>query len=113
MDASAIMMMLQNKLPKDASTLTLRDKLDKMSDAKRDEFAKAVSMQNLKSPTTGLILGILLSGAGVDRFYKGDIVLGVVKLLTLGCLGVWIIVDLFLVHKGIRKDNLQKIMLIA
>ena len=113
MDTNAIMMMLQDKLPKDASTLTLRDKLDKMSDAKRDEFAKAVSMQNLKSPMTGLILGILLGGIGVDRFYKGDIGLGIIKLLTLGCFGIWTIIDWFLVHKGIRQDNLQKVMFIA
>ena len=113
MDTNSIMMMLQDKLPKDASTLTLRDKLDKMSDAKRDEFAKAVSMQKLKSPVIGLILGLCFGYLGVDRFYKGDIGLGIVKLITLGGFFIWALIDLFLVYKGIKQDYLHKVMFIA
>ena len=111
MDTNSIMMMLQDKLPKDASVMTLRDRLDKASDTKRDEFSKTISMLNLKSPMTGLILGLLLGGLGVDRFYKGDIGLGILKIVTLGGFGIWILVDLFIVGKGIRKDNLQKVMM--
>ena len=111
MDTNSIMMMLQDKLPKDASVMTLRDRLDKASDTKRDEFSKTISMLNLKSPMTGLILGLFLGGLGVDRFYKGDIGLGILKIVTLGGFGIWILVDLFIVGKGIRKDNLQKVMM--
>ena len=111
MDTNTIMIMLQDKLPKDTSIMTLRNRLDKASDTKRDEISQTISMLDLKSPMVGLILGLFLGGLGVDRFYKGDIGLGILKLLTLGGLGIWTIIDLFLVYKGIRKDNLQKVML--
>lgn len=35
----------------------------------------------------------LLGGYGVDRFLRGQIPLGVIKLLTAGGLGVWALVD--------------------
>lgn len=118
MDTNSIMMMmLQDKLPKDAMSLTLlREKLDKMSEAKRDEFAQSLPTLKLKSPKLGLILGIFFGLYGTDRLYKGDKGKGIAKLaLTLTFFGiivssVWTIVDWFIVHKGIRNDNLQKIL---
>lgn len=55
------------------------------------------------------VLGLLLGSFGVDRFYKGDIGLGIAKLLlSLIIIGfIWVIVDLFIVWKGIKKDNLK------
>ena len=42
-----------------------------------------------------IVVGAWLFGAlGVDRFMRGQIVLGVVKLITLGAFGVWALVDL-------------------
>lgn len=38
-------------------------------------------MLNLKSPKMALILGIFLGSFGVDRFYKGNILLGIIRLL--------------------------------
>ncbi|MBZ7985616.1 TM2 domain-containing protein [Campylobacter sp. Cr9] len=114
---------------------------------------------NLKSPKIGVILGIFFGVFGVDRFYKGDIFLGIIKLILsfishaalftaflsalsvivyaapdappappnleqeidtiiLYCFGIWflfmiyIVCDLFLVYRGIKKDNFQKILMV-
>lgn len=65
----------------------------------------------LKEPFIGLLLGLFLGVFGMDRFYKGDIGIGIVKLLFCWLtFGIWWLIDLFLVYKGIKKDNFQKIM---
>ena len=40
-----------------------------------------------------MILSWLLGYFGADRFYRGEVGLGVVKLITLGGFGVWWIID--------------------
>lgn len=44
-----------------------------------------------------LLVGTVISWTvgilGADRFYKGEIGLGVLKLLTLGGFGIWYLVD--------------------
>lgn len=73
-----------------------------------------------------MVLGWSLGICGADRFYKGDIALGIAKLalFLVGCITVaigiggllifaaliWSFVDLFLVWKGIKQDNLDKIL---
>lgn len=41
----------------------------------------------------GTVVSWMFGPLGADRFYKGDIGLGILKLITLGGLGVWWIVD--------------------
>ncbi|MBE6880282.1 MAG: NINE protein [Ruminococcaceae bacterium] len=54
----------------------------------------------MKSKTTALILSIFLGGCGVDRFYLGYTGMGVLKLLTGGCLGILSLIDIIQIATG-------------
>ena len=49
-----------------------------------------------KSYITAVLLSFFLGALGIDRFYTGQIGLGVGKLLTAGGCGIWALVDLIL-----------------
>lgn len=68
-----------------------------------------ISTVQLKDPQTSLIISILAGSLGVDRFMIGDTGLGVGKLLTCGGLGIWAIIDWFIIQKATREKNMQKI----
>ena len=53
-----------------------------------------------KSQVVALILSVLLGGIGVDRFYLGYTVLGILKLITLGGFGIWYLIDIILIATG-------------
>jgi TM2 domain-containing membrane protein YozV len=65
-----------------------------------------------KDPTTILIVSILAGSLGIDRFLIGDTGLGVGKLLTCGGLGIWYIIDWFLIMDTTREKNLEKLQLV-
>jgi TM2 domain-containing membrane protein YozV len=62
-----------------------------------------------KSPTVAFLLSFFFGGLGVDRFYLGQMGLGIAKLLTLGGIGVWIIVDWFLISRAAHERNMDAI----
>jgi TM2 domain-containing membrane protein YozV len=73
--------------------------------------SKWISIQTLqfKDPTLMLIVSLLGGAFGIDRFLIGDTGMGVGKLLTCGGLGIWTIVDWFLIMGATKEKNMQKL----
>ena len=65
-----------------------------------------------KNPTNVFILSFFLGGIGVDRFYIGDIGIGILKLITSFLILPWLI-DLFLISNATRKKNYEKFLLLT
>jgi len=60
-----------------------------------------------KKKDTLVLLSALFGSLGVDRFYRGQAGLGIVKLLTLGGCGLWALIDtiMYLVSDLPRDSN--------
>ncbi len=110
MDAQKVDMylMANNKFFEGHQIGMLRDMLLRADDSK---FI-ALQSAGLKDPTTSLIVSLLAGSLGIDRFMLGDTGLGVGKLLTCGGLGIWAIVDWFLIMGRARELNMQKVQMI-
>lgn len=70
--------------------------------------APATTDAPVKSFVVTWLLALLVGVFGVDRFYLGKVGTGIAKLLTLGGLGVWVLVDLILVLTGAQRDKLGR-----
>lgn len=68
-----------------------------------------ISTVELKDPTTSLIISIVAGSLGIDRFMIGDVGLGVGKLITCGGMGIWAIIDWFLIQDATKRKNFEKI----
>lgn len=130
---SFMLLQFKDKVPNDA-LLPLKESLEKANEAAIEMLVFA----NLKNPLLALVLSLLLPGA--DRIYKGDIVLGLAKIIFLIAIYVsagvvandgvaenlsfavlmlwfacffsafaWAVADIFLVYRGVKRDNLAKI----
>ena len=79
----------------------IRERLLQLDDS------KWVLIQSLsfKDPVVSLVISLFVGTLGIDRFIIGDTGLGVGKLLTCGGLGIWAIVDLFLIMGATREKN--------
>lgn len=86
----------------------VREQLMKADDSKWG----MIQTVDLKDPTMMLIISILIGHLGVDRFLLGDTGLGVAKLLTCGGLGIWTIVDWFLIMDMTRQKNMEKLQMV-
>ncbi len=58
-----------------------------------------------RSRLVALLLCWFLGVFGVHRFYVGKVGTGVLMLLTLGGLGIWVLIDLILILVGVSTDK--------
>lgn len=98
-------LMTQGKYFEGYQLPAIRDQLLKMDDSKFIMLQAA----NLKDPTTTLIISIVGGSLGIDRFFLGDTGLGIAKLLTCGGIGIWAIVDWFLIQGRARELNMERL----
>lgn len=127
-NAQLFFLQLKEKVPSD-SYLALKQSLDKAE----DKFEEQLALLSFKNPIMGLIFSVILPG--VDRIYKGDLALGIFKIIYFVFVYIffnlvlesgendlipislilfivaliWLVVDIFLVFKGIKRENLKLI----
>ena len=101
-----LLMANASKLPPEGVAL-LRERLMNVEDT----VSAQVAFSQLKDPTIALILSIFLGPYGIDRFYIGDIGLGMLKLITCGGAFVWFLIDIFLIMDTTRRKNLDTLLL--
>jgi len=83
----------------------IRERLAVLDDSKWGMIMGA----DLKDPGTMLLVSIFGGGLGIDRIMLGETGLGVAKLLTCGGIGIWTIIDWFLISDLTRRKNMEKI----
>jgi TM2 domain-containing membrane protein YozV len=108
MDAQKVDMfiMTNGKFFESHQVAQIRDRLISLDDSKWS----FIQTLQFKDPTISLIVSLLGGSLGIDRFIIGDVGLGVGKLLTCGGLGIWTIIDWFLIMDATRQKNMEKIL---
>lgn len=93
----------------DPAEMFLFQALRNMPENRRAEMQMSYHSQR-KDRTVALLLGFFLGGLGVDRFYIGDVGLGVAKLcLNWATCFTWQLVDLFLIMGAADRHNMRLI----
>jgi TM2 domain-containing membrane protein YozV len=63
-----------------------------------------------KSRLVALLLILLFSVLGIQRFYVGKIGTGILYLITLGGFGIWFLIDLVMIIVGSFKDKQGRVL---
>lgn len=58
-----------------------------------------------KKRLAALLLCFSLGGIGVHRFYVDKVGSGIAQILTLGGLGIWVLIDFIMILCGTFKDK--------
>ncbi|KGF50933.1 TM2 domain-containing protein [Prevotella melaninogenica] len=98
-----ILMMLSSKIPA-GSIPSVRTRLENIDISESEILALHSQM---KDPLLSILLSIFIGSLGIDRFYIGDVGLGIGKLLTAGGCGIWWLIDIFLIVDATKRKNLE------
>lgn len=83
--------------------MVLRDQIKDLDDSRWP----VLQSMHFKDPVISLIISLFFGQLGIDRFLIGDVGLGVIKLLTCGGLGIWYIIDIFLIMGATKEKNFE------
>jgi TM2 domain-containing membrane protein YozV len=72
---------------------------------KEKKAAKVSTAGSGKSQLVALLLCFFFGILGIHRFYLGYIGIGLIQLFTLGCAGIWTLIDLILIIVGSLKPK--------
>ena len=86
-----------------------RKSLQEMLEKSTNEQFMQVSNINFKKPVTMFFISVFLGLFGVDRFMLGDVLMGIIKLMTFGGLFILWIIDLFTINNRTRVYNLNMV----
>lgn len=100
-----ILMMLSSKIPA-GSIPSVRTRLEN-TDISESEILALQSQ--MKDPLLSILLSIFIGSLGIDRFYIGDVGLGIGKLLTGGGCGICWLIDIFLIVDATKQKNLEQL----
>ncbi len=101
-----MLMMHSNKLPAESIAM-IRDALLRSN---VDDLTLVTMCNQLKDPNVSLVLSIVLGYFGVDRFYLGDVGMGIGKLITCGGCYIWWLIDIFLIMNRTRQRNMETLI---
>lgn len=104
-EANQLLALYGNRLPIESMEM-IRKKLIEM-----DFSIASIRMAQFKDPTMAIILSVLVGSLGVDRFYIGDVGLGVGKLLTCGGAYIWWLIDIFMIQDATKRKNMEMFMM--
>lgn len=86
------------------------EELEQILMAAPDEFEGIMRSIPFRKPSTLQIISIIPGSLGVDRFYLGDIKMGILKYFTFGGFGIWWIKDIFSAKERCRTYNCKKLV---
>ncbi|HLU32681.1 MAG TPA: TM2 domain-containing protein [Natronosporangium sp.] len=91
---------------------TAQESADKPQDAAAPPVATAPPAATAQPAASGqkswlvaLLLCFFLGGLGIHRFYVGKVGTGILMIVTIGGLGIWVLIDLILILVGSFKDK--------
>ena len=73
--------------------------------AMQQGMQQGMPMNSDKDWMTTLLLAILIGSLGVDHFYAGKTMTGILKLITLGGCGIWALIDIIMIVTESYKDG--------